>query len=112
MEKEKPKIDQDQVRKVQDSLKASIFAKIPALNGQHKVYLPELYFKKLSDEEFVVLWSLKGIEIIVNQKTGEYIEKRRKSLGLRREQGSEVVPEGQQPERKIMEVKQGRGRGV
>ena len=106
---EKKEIDQEKVKEVQESLKASIFEKIPALNGQHKVYLPEMYFKKLNDEEFVVLWSLKGLEIVVNQKTGEYIEKRRKELGLRREQGSEVIPE---ETKRIMEVKQGRGRGV
>ena len=93
MDKEKRKRIEDDVKEIQKKLKDSIFMKIPALNGKNRIYLPEMYLKKLSDEEFVVLWSLKGIEIMVNEKTGMYIEKRRKELGLRRSPGSEVRPE-------------------
>ena len=72
-------------------LKRSIFKKIPALNGTSEIYLPQVYFKNLTDEEFVVMWTLPDLTIKVTDKCGLYIEARRKRLGLTRTDTSEVV---------------------
>jgi transcriptional regulator len=81
---------QTRVAKLYADLKASIFTKMPMLNGRDPVYMPNMYFEKLTDEEFVVLWTLPNLVFHVNEKTGAYIEERRKRLGLKRMPGSEV----------------------
>jgi hypothetical protein len=86
------KIKSADVNRMHKELQKSIFGKIPALNGKGTVYLPRVYFQKLTDEEFIVLWELKGLTIEVSRQTGDYIEKRRRMLGLPRETGSEVLP--------------------
>lgn len=86
--------NQDMQKRVVDmhaKLRESIFNKIPALNGQSRVYLPQMYFEKLTDEEFIVLWSLPALQIIVNHKTGAYVEERRRVLGLKATKDSRVV---------------------
>jgi len=87
MDKEKEK----QLYKITQALEKSIFAKIPQLNGQREVYLPKVYFENLTDEEFIVLWRLPKLRIRCSAETGNYIEERRKLLGLKRSYGSEVI---------------------
>lgn len=80
-----------EVARMQKVIEKSLLGKLPQLNGSATVYLPLVYFKRLSDLEFIVLWEIKNMRIEVAPKTGDYIEKRRRMLGLHREFGSEVL---------------------
>lgn len=70
-----------------------IFKKIPVLEEEREVYLQVSYFKLLDDEEFVTLWSLPNLVIRVDLKAAEYIEERRKLLGLTRSMQNGVMSE-------------------
>ena len=74
----------------------SIFEKIPELAEEEAVvYLTERLFEKLSDEEFVVLWSLPNMVIRVSDKAADYLEERRKLLGLKRDEQGGVMKENE-----------------
>lgn len=81
----------EQVESFHEQIKKSIFSKIPQLNGAVEIYLPLTYFKQLTDEEFAVLWHLPGLRIKVNEETAKAIEERRRLLGLKRGEQSQVV---------------------
>lgn len=66
-----------------DQLKA-IFDKIPELKPGREVFLSQVFFRNLNDEEFTTLWYMPGLIIHVADKTRAYIEKRRLKLGLQR----------------------------
>lgn len=90
--KQKVEQTQTQTMALHEKFKKSIFAKIPVLSGREDVYLPQEYFTRLTDEEFVVLWTLPDLTIQVSEDCAAYIENRRKLLGLERAEGSEVRP--------------------
>ncbi len=68
-----PKLDPEKIRKLMD--------KIPALIDK-RVFLSGYYFKSLSDDEFTTLWYMPGMEIMVSKRTRQFIEQRRRELGL------------------------------
>jgi hypothetical protein len=73
-----------------NELVKSIFKKIPVLEEEKEIYLPKGMFQLLTDEEFIVLWSLPNIVIRVSDKAADYMEERRLLLGLKREESSGV----------------------
>jgi len=84
--------DQKQRLKVlHQKLIESIFEKIPVLETEKDVYLGKLYFKKLTDEEFVLLWTLPNLIIRVHPNAADYLEERRLLLGLKRNMQSGVL---------------------
>lgn len=67
-----------------DNSKKRLLAKIPELGHKNvHIGLQLAHFKKLSDEEFTVLWYMPGMDIDVDHKTQIYIEHRRRELGLK-----------------------------
>ncbi len=64
--------------------KKSLMGKIPELEFKNThIGLQLAHFKKLSDDEFTILWYMPGMDIEVDHKTQIYIEKRRRELGLK-----------------------------
>lgn len=64
--------------------KKSLMGKIPELGFKNThIGLQLAHFKKLSDDEFTILWYMPGMDIEVDQKTQVYIETRRRALGLK-----------------------------
>ena len=60
----------------------SLYRKIPELQDCRVIMLPYHYWLKLSDLEFMVLYTLPNLQIKVNPKTMAYIEARRQELKL------------------------------
>lgn len=61
----------------------SLYMKIPELRDCKTIALPRHYFEKLTDVEFIVLYTLPAtLGVRVTPRTLEYIEARRKQLGL------------------------------
>ena len=73
-----------------EKLKQRIFRKIPDLGEETEVYIPKGIIANLTDEEFIVLWSLPNITIKIGQKTSEYVDERRRLLGLRADEHGSV----------------------
>lgn len=70
----------------------SIFTKIPALaEEQSEVYINKGAFQTLTDEEFIILWSLPSIVIRVSKNAADYLEERRILLGMKRAEHSGVL---------------------
>ncbi len=67
-------LDPDKVKEVMNQ--------IPALKDNKRLFLSRTFFVKLTDDQFTTLWYMPGFEIMVNKRTREYIEKRRRGLGL------------------------------
>lgn len=81
-----------------ERLKQRIFTKIPELSGGwEQVYVSRADLKRLTDEEFVLLWMLPGIEVRVGNKTAEYVNERRRLLGLTQGKHSSVKKEAPPP---------------
>jgi hypothetical protein len=66
----------------QELVLQALYSKIPELKVHHKIMLPGIYFKNLSDEEFIVLYTLPNLTVRVTPQTMKYIESRRIKLGL------------------------------
>ena len=85
---------EEEIQRISDlhkGLVTSIFQKIPVLEEEKDIYLPKGMFELLTDEEFVVLWTLPNIVIRVSDRAAEYLEERRKLLGLKRAEQSGVL---------------------
>lgn len=83
-----------QLARIADQHKAlvqSIFTKIPDLVEENEIYINKGAFKTLTDEEFIVLWSLPSIVIRVSPNAADYLEERRMLLGLKRAEQSGVL---------------------
>ena len=64
--------------------KDRLLRKIPELGHKNvHVGLQLAHFKKLTDDEFTILWYMPGMDITVDHKTQIYIEMRRRELGLK-----------------------------
>lgn len=60
-----------------------LMKKLPPITRDTKlVHLPLVFFTKLSDVEFTVLWHMPKLEIHVSKKAMEYIDRRRRVLKL------------------------------
>ena len=81
----------NQVAELHKELVKSIFAKIPVLEEEEEIYINQGAFQLLTDEEFIVLWSLPNIVIRVSDNAAKYLEERRKLLGLKRAEQSGVL---------------------
>ena len=81
----------NQVAELHKKLVRSIFEKIPVLEEEEDIYINQGAFKTLTDEEFIVLWSLPNIVIRVSKNAADYLEERRKLLGLKRAEYSGVL---------------------
>jgi len=81
--KDKKERQKERLVQLHGDLIRSIFRKIPVLEGEKEIYLHRMYFEKLTDEEFIVLWSMPNLVIRVNPKAADYIEERRRLLGLK-----------------------------
>lgn len=66
-----------------DQVKA-IMDKIPKTGEGTRVFLPMMFFKKLTDDEFKVLFYAPGFEMMISEKSAEYIVHRAKELGLKK----------------------------
>lgn len=88
---EKKEARAERIANLHLELVKSIYKKIPDLRENSEIYLQKLYFLRLTDEEFVVLWSMPNLVIRVDNKAAIYIEERRKLLGLLRDTHSGVV---------------------
>ncbi|MEN8230457.1 MAG: hypothetical protein ABFS38_20010 [Bacteroidota bacterium] len=81
-----------------ERLKQQIFAKIPELSGGwEQVYVSRADLKRLTDEEFLILWMLPGIDVRVGNKTAEYVNERRQLLGLTQGKHSNIKKEAPPP---------------
>lgn len=78
-----------------------IFDLIPELRSHTRVFLSQVFFRNLSDEEFSTLWYMPGLEIMVSDNTRAYIEKRRLKLGLLRTKHVHDIIIEQDGEKKI-----------
>lgn len=67
---------------MQTELLEAIYKKIPELKGTKTITLTKLYFERLNDVEFTILYTMPGLLIQVAPKTMEYIENRRVELGI------------------------------
>lgn len=78
-----------------------IFKKIPELGENwDSVYVGKGALQNLTDEEFIILWSLPAIVIKVSKNTGIYIQERKSLLGLRANEHSNIRMEEKQSPRK------------
>jgi hypothetical protein len=59
-----------------------IYKKIPEIRGSKVIGLPRVYFQKLSDLEFEILYTMPGLTIRIHPRTFQYIEERRIALKL------------------------------
>lgn len=85
-----------------DRVKTRIFAKIPELaGGWEQVFISRADLKRLTDEEFILLWLLPGIEVRVGNKTAEYVNERRELLGLTQGKHSSIKKEDPPPRKPI-----------
>lgn len=65
-----------------EEAKKKLLEKIPEVVGNNKVIGLQLaHFKKLSDQEFALLWHM-PLDIVISPNTRKYVEKRRLELGL------------------------------
>jgi hypothetical protein len=92
MKKTKP-ISEEEIRE--------LFEAYPVLSeADETVYLSKAFFRKLTDEQFTVLWYLPGLTIVCNKGTMLYVNDRRKALGLiktKHNQEEEIKLHGKQP---------------
>ena len=73
------KIAKDTIERV----KQRIFRKIPELGENwEQVFVSLANLKRLTDEEFILLWMLPDIEIRISKKATAYIQERKSLLGL------------------------------
>ena len=58
--------------------------KLPVLGTKNqRVMLQRNMLKILTDTEFSILWYMPGLDIIISPATQDYIDKRRRALGLK-----------------------------
>jgi hypothetical protein len=81
----------DRLSDLHKELVKSIFRKIPDLVEEKEVYINKGRFQTLTDEEFILLWSLPNIVIRVSKNAADYLEERRILLGLKRAEQSGVL---------------------
>jgi len=85
-----------------ERIKQGLLKKIPVLNDKDsEIYLQRTDLKRLTDEEIVVLWTLPDVVIKLGKKAGEYLDERRKLLGLRANEHGRIVKEEQPQPRKF-----------
>lgn len=65
-----------------DKTLEAVFRKIPELRHGRVIGLHSLYFKRLTDLEFIIFYKMPGITVRVAPKTMQYIEERRLRLNL------------------------------
>jgi len=91
------KIAKDTIERV----KGRIFRKIPELGENwDSVYVSLANLKRLTDEEFILLWMLPDIEIRISKKTTAYIQERKSLLGQSPGRHSSIRQEEKQSPRK------------
>ena len=79
-------------------LKDRLFLKIPELSvGWEQVYVSLVDLKRLTDEEFILLWMLPNIEVRIGKKASAYVQERRRLLGLSANDNSRVKEEAPSP---------------
>lgn len=60
-----------------------LLRKHPQLRQNLRIRLARVFFKELTDIEFVVFWNLPGLDVEISEPTKKYIEERRQKLGLK-----------------------------
>lgn len=61
-----------------------LMEKLPDLGRKNvRIMLQLSHFKKLTDLEFIILWHMPGLDIMVEPKTQKYVESRRQKLGVK-----------------------------
>ena len=67
-----------------EKLPAQLRKKLPVLGtSDQRIMLQKTFLKQLTDTEFIILWNMPNLDIIVTENTRAYIEKRRCELGLK-----------------------------
>jgi hypothetical protein len=79
------------IAELHEELITSIFTKIPELATQNDIHLQKHIFEKLTDEEFITLWAMPNMIIKVSSSAADYVENRRRLLGLKRAVHSAVM---------------------
>jgi len=68
-----------------------LLAKIPCLAGEKKkVFLTTVFFKRLSDLEFTVIWNLPNLDVMCSADTIKYIEERKEKLNLKESEHAKI----------------------
>ena len=61
-----------------------LMAKLPKPTKGIRTYLPAMFFRNLSDEEFTIMFYSPGMEFLISEKCAEYIIKRADELKLKK----------------------------
>lgn len=67
-----------------EKLPAQLRKKLPVLGtNDQRIMLQTTFLKTLNDTEFIILWNMPNLDIIVTENTRAYIENRRRGLNLK-----------------------------
>ena len=56
---------------------------LPAHGKDEQILLPAPFWKALSDTDFIIIWNMPDANILLPPRAEEYVEERRKKLGLK-----------------------------
>ena len=67
-----------------EKARSALLKKLPELGNRNmRIMLQRSHFKKMTDLEFIILWHMPGLDIMIEPRTKIYVEQRRKALGAR-----------------------------